>query len=156
MRVLLSHVVRDVAPEEAARWWSDFREGRDDHRFLPGHRRRILARAPGHVTMEDETRPLGIPLFRETTTAWPSASAVRFVGRSTVAAFEGAYRFEPAAGGTRIELEATITLRRVLRWTDVAARPLVAAILRVDLARHANDMRRDLSVDRQSAPRGRA
>ena len=145
--------MRGVPPDQAARWWSDFQDGRHDHAFLPGHRRRIVARAPGSVVMEEEMRILHVTLFRERTTAWPEERTVRFAGRNGFALFEGSYAFEEHPEGTRIVLDATVTLTR-LRWADGAARPLVLVILRADLAAHAKDMRADLIPRRQKPSPG--
>lgn len=148
MHVTLSRLVRGVDPDDAARWWSDFQDGRTDHRFLPMTERRILARGRGSVTMEDVSRVLGVQVFRESVTSYVDAREVRFHGQNDYAAFSGRYAFERAEVGTRIRLDADIRLRRGLAWADVAAKPLVVAILRVDLAGHANDLRRDLKGGR--------
>lgn len=140
----MRQLVRGVAPADAVRWWADFQEGRVDHRFVPATQRRILARSRGGVTMEDVTRVLGVQVFRESVTSYVDAREVRFHGQNDFAAFSGRYAFEPERDGTRIRLDADIRLRRALAWADVAAKPLVLAILKVDLAGHATDMRRDL------------
>ena len=144
MRIRISKGVPGVDADAAARWWADFRDGHEDHPRIPGHRRRIVARDAGSITMEEETRLAGVRLFFERVTAWPEGREVRFGGRNNFAIFDGAYRFEPDGDGTRIVLEANVQLRRPIEWTDVAAKPLVAGILRADLAAHATDMRRDL------------
>ena len=148
MHVSLSHRVPGVGPDDAARWWSDFQEGEHDHPFVPTNRRRILARGRGSVTMEDEARVLGLRVFRETVTAFPDAREVRFAGQNDFAKFDGRYRFEPDGDGTRIALEAEIHLRQAIAWADVAAKPLVLGILRVDLAGHAKELRRDMKGKR--------
>lgn len=144
MQVLLSHVVPDVPPAEVARWWSDFQDGRVDHPFVPGSQRRVVQRGPGHVSMEEETRILGVRVFRETATAWPGDTEVRFAGTNDFATFEGRYVFEPEREGTRIVLHATVRLRRPLAWTERLAKPIVQGILRADLRGHAKELRRDL------------
>lgn len=152
----LSHVVEGVSPDEAARWWSDFQEGRHDHPMLPGHERRIVARSDTSVSMIDETRLLGLPLFRERTTAWPEPRRVRFVGVNGFGRFEGSYSFEPAGGATRIVLDARIDLARPWAWGTFAARPVATAILRADLAHHAKELRKDMNAGRQKAGDRRA
>lgn len=156
MRVQVSTIVEGVDPKAAARWWSDFREGRVDHGFIPGHRRRIVSRDADKVVMEEETKILGLRVFKERTTAWPDELEVRFAGTNNFAHFDGAYTFDAAEGGTRIGLDATVTLHRPLEWTDVAAKHVVAAILRADLRLHAKEMRSDLSGGRRNASRRRA
>ena len=151
LQVRLAHVVRDVGSDAAARWWADFQDGRSDHPYIPGHRRRILARAPDSVVMEEETKLLGLRVFTERTTAWPDGREVRFAGRSNFALFDGSYSFEEHPRGTRIVLDANVSLARPLGWADLVARPIVAAILRADLAGHAKDMRSDLIGRRQNA-----
>lgn len=145
MKVDLSVDVPGVAPEAAHAWWSDFREGNTDHPFVPGERRRILEESPTRVVMEDETRWLGVRVFRERTTAEIAPGEVRIQGANGLAAFEGAYRFEAIPGGTRLRLVATVTLRRGLAWSDAWARPLVLAILRVDLRGHARDLEGEMA-----------
>lgn len=144
MRIELTHFVAGVDPADALRWWSDFQDGHADHAFVPGARRRILARDGDATTMEERVRPLGIPLFRETTTARIEPHAVRFEGTNTFSRFQGAYFFEPISGGTRIRLGADIQMRPRLRPAATLARPLVKAILRRDLAGHAREMAADL------------
>lgn len=137
--------MRGVDPASATRWWSDFQEGRADHAFLPGHRRRIVERAADRIVMEEQTKLLGIRVFHERTTAWPGAREVRFAGRNNFALFDGAYSFHPHANGTKVVLDANVTLRKPIAWTDVAARPVVIGILKADLAAHAREMERDLA-----------
>lgn len=144
MRIQVSTHVAGIDPAAAARWWSDFREGGSDHAFIPGHRRRIVARNADSVVMDEETKLLGLRVFHERTTAWPDKDEVRFAGRNNFAHFDGAYTFDAEGGGTRIALDATVTLHKPLEWTDAAAKLLVAAILRADLAYHAKGMRGDL------------
>lgn len=149
LHIRMGALVHGVAPRDAARWWSDFREGRADHAFLPNTRRRILRRDEGHVSMVEETKLLGLSVFRESTTAWPRETEVRFTGMNNFSSFEGRYAFEPAGADTRIVLDATIRLRRALRWSEIPAKPLVLAILRADLRGHAKDMQQDLNPGRQ-------
>lgn len=144
MHVRVEQTVPGVVPRDAARWWSDFREGRADHAFVPGNERRIVERGASHVTMTERTRWLGITVFRESTTAWPRETEVGFAGQNGLAVFQGTYCFEPASEGTRIVLDANIRLRGGLAWTDVAAKPLAEVILRADLRAHAKDMRREV------------
>lgn len=145
MHVRIERVVPGVAPRDAAAWWSDFREGPTDHAFFPGSRREIVERGPTHVTMRE--RAAGIAW--ELVTAWPGEREVRFTGRNRASSFEGSYRFEEAEGGTRIVLDALITLRRPIAWTDRLARPAVLAMLKADLRGHAREMARDLGPARR-------
>lgn len=144
MHVSLSSTVPDVPPAEALRWWSDFQDGGHDHRFVPGADRRVVQKDAHSATMEETTRWLGIRVFREGVTAQIGHRDVRFTGTNDFACFDGAYTFEPEGAGTRITLTANIRLKPALRWSDVAAKPLVLAILNADLRGHAKDMRRDL------------
>lgn len=141
----LGHRVPGVTPRAAIAWWSDFQEGRHDHPFLPATRRRILARGSASVTMEEVTRVLGVQIFRESVTARIGEQEVRFAGQNDLARFDGAYAFHEEGDGTRILLDAEIQLKPALRWADVAARPLVLTILKVDLSGHARHMRRELT-----------
>jgi hypothetical protein len=145
VQVRIERVVAGVSPREATAWWSDFREGPSDHAFLPGSRRVIVERATDHVTMREHA----FGLAWELVTAWPGEREVRFVGRNRASTFAGAYRFEEAPGraavGTRIVLEAEITLAKGIAWTDAMARPVVLAMLKADLAGHAKEMRKDLA-----------
>lgn len=142
MEVTLSGLARHVAPGDAMDWWFDFREGATDHRFLGVPvRRRILARSPEEVEMEDRA-----PLFREQTLAWREANAVRFEGTNTFSSFRGAYRFEAEGAHTRITLEATIDLRRPLRLGAPLAPPVARALLRRDLEGHARELEADRST----------
>lgn len=145
MRIALSHDVPGVEPAAALAWWSDFREGHADHGFVPGTQRRIHGRAEGETSMEEVTRWLGITVFREHVRARVGEDDVRFAGTNNFSSFDGRYAFEPMPGGTTIRLAADIRLRRGLRWADVAAVPVVEAILRADLRGHAKDMQRELS-----------
>ena len=144
MRIQVHTFVRGVEPGAAARWWADFREGGADHGFIPGHRRRIVSRDAESVVMEEETKLLGSRIFQERTTAWPDELEVRFAGANNFAHFDGAYTFDAERGGTRIGLDATVTLRR-FQWSDVVAKQVATAILKADLAWHAKEMRSDLS-----------
>lgn len=139
MRLHASQHVAGVSPQHALAWWSDFREGRTDHGWLPGERRRILERRDGAVTMEDR-----FLLFRERTTATAEPGLVRFRGTNSVSEFEGTYRFEPADGGTRIVLDAEVSLRKGLRWSEAVARPVAQRLVEADLRGHARDLAREL------------
>jgi hypothetical protein len=143
VHVRIERLVAGVAPRDATAWWSDFREGPSDHAFFPGSRRDIVERGPDHVTMRE--RAVGIAW--ELVTAWAGEREVRFVGRNRAASFSGAYRFEEAPTGTRIVLEADITLAKPIRWTDAAAKPAVLALLKADLRGHAREMEKDLRPD---------
>lgn len=144
LHIEISLTVPRVAPSDAARWWSDFQEGRHDHPFAPGTRRVIIERAEGRVVMRDVTPLLGMRLFDETTTAYPHGREVRFHGENGLATFEGAYIFAPADDGTRIRLVSDVRLRRGLAWSGFAARPIIHAVLRADLRGHAKEMQRDI------------
>lgn len=142
VHVRLSSDVEGVDPVAAARWWGDFREGHTDHRFFPGSSRSIVERGPTHVTLQESVA--GLPW--ESVTAWPGERGVRFVGRNHASTFEGQYTFEAMSDGTRIHLDATIELRKSVRWADAIARPAVVALLRADLKGHAKEMARDLRM----------
>lgn len=145
MRIALHSDVPGVPPDAALAWWSDFQEGPTDHAFVPGQRRTLLGRDADGARMRDETRVLGVLLFRETTTARVETDRVTFDGRNTVSRFVGAYVFSPLdPGGTRITLDAEVTLKPPLGWTRPLARRVATAILRADLSHHARDMAHDL------------
>lgn len=148
MRIQMEDKARGVAPDAAVAWWSDFREGAVDHAFLPGARRRILRRDGADVTMEDEMGVGPVRLFHERARATTDGRAVRFSGTNSFGSFEGAYLFGEAPEGTAIRLEATVRLRKGLRWSDAAAKPLAELALRHDLRQHAAAMERDLGTGR--------
>ena len=145
VRIEIERLARGVAPAQAAAWWGDFRDGREDHRFLPGTTRRVIA-TTGGVRLEEETRLLGARVWRESSDVRVAPGEVAFHGRNPFASFQGRYLFEPAPGGTRVRLVADVALVRPLAWTDAAARGIVAAILRADLHGHVTQMRRDLKA----------
>lgn len=95
--------------------------------------------------MEETAHWLGVRVFRERVTAFVGRSDVRFKGENDFATFDGAYRFDAEGSGTKISLDASIRLKPALRWSELAAKPLVLAILRVDLHAHAREMRQDLA-----------
>jgi hypothetical protein len=139
VRIDLAETARDVAPAAALRWWADFQDGREDHGFVPGQRRTIVAREGSRVTMVDKA-----PMFRERTTARVLDDRVEFEGENTVSRFEGVYAFEPAEGGTSVRLSAVIRLRAGVRWLRPLARPLARGVLRADLRGHVREMERDV------------
>jgi len=142
MRIEIAALAEGVEARAAAAWWGDFRS--DDHRFLPGTTRRVTPGQPGAFHLEEETRILGVPLWRETSTAHVKEDAVRFRGQNALARFEGRYTFEPHARGTRVRLVADVHLAKPLAWTDALARPVVEQILRADLRGHLRQMSGDL------------
>lgn len=139
VRIQLSRHVRGVTPDRAHAWWSDFREGRTDHGWIPGERRRILSRNGNEVQMEDSIRGM----FRERTTATVEANAVRFRGENSLASFAGAYSFAPDGDGTSIALDVELELRRGLGWTSWIARPIAKLVIGMDLAGHARDIEKE-------------
>lgn len=144
MHVDLRETVQGVTPERALDWWMDFRDGHDDHAFVPGARRRVLERAADAVVLEERVRPLGLPLFHERVSVRREGHAARFRGDNTYATFEGEYAFEPGPeGGTTARLVADVTLKKP--W--MAPRALVERVLRVDLKGHLRQMRKDLAPD---------
>lgn len=133
---------RGVTPHAALVWWTDFRDGRDDHRFLPSTRR-ILSRDHETVVMEDRA-PF---FFREKVVAHVGMDRVTFEGENTFSTFTGCYSFEPRGPeGTRVRLVADVHLKRGLRFSQRAAEPIVRAILRADLRHHVKDMTASLSA----------
>lgn len=128
-----STLVPGVPVESALAWWLDFREGATDHAFLGVRvRRRILARGPEGVEMDDRA-----PLFRERTRARREGDRVVFEGRNTVSDFDGSYQFLAAPEGTRIVLRARIRLRGVARAGAWMAPPVARWVLIRDLEGHA-------------------
>ncbi|HUR67713.1 MAG TPA: SRPBCC family protein [Candidatus Thermoplasmatota archaeon] len=141
MHVRLHAIARRVDPAAATAWWSDFRDGPHDHRFVPGSSRAVVERGAAHATMVESV----FGLTWEHVTAWPGDRHVRFVGTNKLSRFSGTYRFEPDPHGTRVVLEADIHLAGPLAWTDRAAKPMVQALLQADLRGHAKEMERDLA-----------
>lgn len=145
MHLVLERDAPGVDASAALDWWTDFREGRADHAFLPGATRRILEQEPdGRVHIEERVQLAGLPVMRERWTGWREARAFRFAGRNTYSAFHGAYSFLPSRGGTLVRLEAEIVLRPALRWAVALARPVARAILQKDLRGHVEEMVADL------------
>lgn len=142
MRVQIEQTVPGVEPDAALAWWSDFRSGRHDHRFVPGARRRVHAVDSQTTEIHDTVRWLGLPVFREHVLAQVRGNTVQLSGENTFARFEGRYRFEPVFDpeGTQLTLEATIDLKGPLAWIETLARPLVLAVLRWDTRRHLDEM----------------
>lgn len=95
--------------------------------------------------MRDEVRPLGIPLFSETTSVRVGADRVSFHGRNSLSTFLGDYRFEPEGGGTRVRLVADVHLLGLLKRTEFAARPIARALLLADLKAHVRELQEDLA-----------
>ncbi|MGQ0536417.1 MAG: hypothetical protein ACT4PT_10120 [Methanobacteriota archaeon] len=152
MRLDLSVFVPGVDAPAAIAWWTDFREGVDDHPFLVPGDRRILRQTATECEMEDKVRMFGLTLWRERTIAWTGERAVRFAGSNRASDFEGSYAFDPEPGGTRIRLVARVRLRRGFGWTERVAARLARAIVRWDLETHAEEMRRDLAGPRGPSP----
>src|SRR5438067_920189 len=137
----IAATARGVLPANAIAWWTDFQEGKSDHRLA---RRRILDRgADGSVTMEDRSL-----FFRERLTAWTDGNVVRFRGENSFVRFEGSYTFEQVAEGTSIRLQASLRLRGGWRPFQPAARPIARAVLRADLRLHARELNEQLAGHR--------
>lgn len=146
MHVDVAIGARGVSPRAALAWWSDFRDGKGDHAFVPTQRRRVLSRDRERVVMEDRVPLL---LFREQVTARVLEDRVVFEGENTYSTFRGEYRFEPRGpDGARVRLVADVWLKRAIRPADRVAAPLVRALLRADLRAHVREMTKALASRR--------
>lgn len=161
MHVDVAMRARGVTPRAALAWWTDFQDGRGDHRFVPLQTRRILSRDHESVVMEDR---LPLFFFRERTVAHVHADRVdtggprsaeaeaqlhgpglrvEFEGVNTYSTFRGAYHFEPRGpDSTRVRLVADIRLKRAIRPGEGLVAPLVRTLLRADLRHHVREMER--------------
>lgn len=141
MQLSCSTQVPGVTPDRARAWWWDLREGRADHRFAPGADRTVTPRGDGTVLVEDRIR--GTP-FRERSVVSRTEEGVALDGENTFARFTARYRFLDADDGTRIEMTASVEMRRGLARLDRLLAPLVRAFACFDLTLHGWEMARDL------------
>lgn len=146
VRVEIEHAVEGVEPDRALAWWTDFREGRADHSFVPGARRRVTELGGG-ARIHDRVVWLGIPVFSERVEARTRGNTVQLVGENTFARFEARYLFEHAfdPDGTRLTLTGRIELKGLLSWLDRLARPIVVRVLAWDTVKHLEQMREQLA-----------
>lgn len=147
MRVQVEQRVPGVDPDRAMAWWTDYREGRRDHGFVPGATRRVRERPEGTL-VEDRVRWLGVTVFSERVRVQARGNKVELVGENTWARFRARYVFEHAfdPDGTRVRLTADVRGRGPLAWVQGLARPLATAVLRWDTRRHLEQMREDLDA----------
>ena len=141
MHIDLTEKVPGVTPDRALDWWMDFRDGHDDHAFIPGSRRRVLERTPDSVYLEESVRPLGLPIFHERVSVRREGRAAKFSGTNTYASFQGEYAFEAGPeGATTARLVADVKLKKP--W--LAPKAVVERVLREDLKGHLRQMEREL------------
>lgn len=145
VRLRVEDTVPGIDPERARAWWTDFREGRHDHRFVPGARRSLEERPDG-VVIEDRVRWLGLPVFSERVRATERGNKVELVGENTWARFRARYVFEHTFDpeGTLVRLTAAIEAKGPLSWVQGLAKPLVRWFLGWDLGKHLEDLQSDL------------
>lgn len=148
MRIALDEHVAGVSAATAFAWWCDFAE--DDHAHVHGLRRHVIVEGAA-ARMQDELRIGPVLFWRERTRAQakdarPDQPArVEFDGENPLARFSGSYAFEPHADGVNVRLVAGVHPKGLLARFEAVGRPLVVAILRHDLRRHARDMRKDMT-----------
>lgn len=140
-------LVRGVSPDAAWAWWTDFRQGAEDHAFARwGHpERRLQEREDGTILVTDTASLLGLRWLEveEVTLAKPR---VRFEARNNAGVFRGHYRFLPHAEGTRIEAVVdVVALHKPYRWGGPLARAFVGWFVGWDLRHHAREMEREAS-----------
>lgn len=133
-----------MAPEAAWAWWTDFREGGEDHAFAAWARpeRRVEEREDGSLLITESARFLGLR-FLEVCEVRPARPALRFEARNSFGVFRGQYRFVAAPVGTRVEAEAR--LAPGLRALGPLGRWLAERFFLWDLRHHVRAMERDLA-----------
>ncbi|MCA1813552.1 MAG: SRPBCC family protein [Halobacteriales archaeon] len=138
-----STVARGVRPDQAWAWWTDFREGGEDHGFARwAHpQRRVEELEPG-VLQLTETGKVGPWKLLEVNVVRLERPRLRFEARNNAGTFRGTIRFLPDAEGTRIEVVWDERLVRWLRWLGPLGRFGVRAVYAWDLRRHARDLER--------------
>ncbi|HEV8359176.1 MAG TPA: SRPBCC family protein, partial [Candidatus Thermoplasmatota archaeon] len=96
---------RGVSPEQAWRWWTDYREGAHDHAFARWAKpdRRVEELEDGRVRLTESGQVLGVR-FLEVATLELAKPRIRFDARNNFGSFRGTIRFLPSEGGTRIEV----------------------------------------------------
>jgi hypothetical protein len=147
-------VVPGVAPEEAWAWWTDFREGGEDHAFAAwAHpERRVERREDGTVVLTETARVWRFR-FLEVAELELKKPRVKFQVRNNLGRFWGTYRFLPAAGGTRLEGVWDQELVRWLRWLGPLGRWAVRWFFAWDLRKHAEELAQDVAAATKAEPR---
>ncbi|HLE97876.1 MAG TPA: hypothetical protein VI997_10935 [Candidatus Thermoplasmatota archaeon] len=150
MRIRLERPTR-IPPERLFEWWTDFKDGAEDHAFLikPGERapgdagRRVLSRSDTKVEIEDRGRFLGLPLReRYNVCLHPERNEVLLYGENNFSRFSASYRFEDG----KAVLDATVAPRTLLVPLDRPMEPVVRRFLARDLEGHLGDAERDLAT----------
>ncbi len=136
-------------------WWTDFRP--DDHRGRPSpatSSREILRQEGNEVWMRDHAaRPAPVTLEEHVTLRPPEGYSVEARYPGADARYE--YRFEPAAEGTRILLEAVVRPRHVGRLLLPLFRGRVQRYAERDTDYHLRRMAADLTPPGNAPPRPR-
>jgi hypothetical protein len=145
VRVEIEETVAGVDPDEALDWWTDYREGSEDHGFIRGADRRVVEEGQAHM-IEDRVEWLGLPVFTERVRAQQRGNTVQLLGENTWATFRATYTFDHTFDpeGTEVRLVADIEGRGPLSWVQSVTRPVVERVLRWDTRRHLAEMREDV------------
>jgi hypothetical protein len=132
---------RGVRPEDAWAWWTDFREGEEDHRWAAWAEpeRTVERLGPGHLRLRERAR-VGPLRFEEVNDVQLAHPVLRFDARNTLGRFRGAFRFLQGEGGTCIEVAWEQELARPLRWLGPLGRALVRRFYAWDLEHHVRDL----------------
>lgn len=140
--------VRGVTPDAAWAWWTDFRNGTEDHDFWGWARpeRRVEEREDGSLLITDTARVLGMR-YLEVCEAMPAKPRLRFDARNNFGRFRGHYRFLPGEGGTRLEVAWEQELVPWLRAFGPVGRWLVRRMFAWDLRHHAR------ALEHEAGPR---
>jgi len=144
-----SALARDVRPDEAWAWWTDYQDGAEDHAFARwAHpERRVEELEPG-VLQVSESGQLGPLRFLEVTVVRLEKPRIRFESRNTFGTFRGSIRFQPDARGTRIEVAWDEHPVRWLRWTGPLGRFALRRFYAWDLRQHARQLERAHGAER--------
>jgi hypothetical protein len=137
-------VARGVTPDQAWAWWTDFREGAEDHAWAAWAKpdRRVQEWEDGSWQVTETATVLRLK-FLEVSRIELAKPRLRFDTRNNFGHFWGHYRFLPDAGGTRIEGVWDQELVRWLRWLGPLARFVVRRFFLWDLKHHLRDLERE-------------
>lgn len=144
-----------VGPDQAWAWWTDFREGHEDHGFArwTHPQRRVETLGEGRLRVTDEARVLGLR-YREVAdlTLDPAQRTLHYDARSTFGRFRGRIAFVPDEAGCRIVARWEQDLRGPLRALGPLGRWAVRRFYAWDLRHHVRDMERDLRYTGSGSP----
>lgn len=136
--------MRGVAPDAAWAWWTDYREGGDDHAFAAWAHpvREVEVRPDGSIALTETARVLGLT-FWEKAVLRPAKPRLHFEAQNNFGRFRGHFRFLPAEGGTRIEVVWEQDLVGWLRLLGPLGRFAVRRFYAWDLGHHARALERE-------------